>query len=180
MCYVAFTHFMYRSCCCVIFTWYTHLNRPCAAQCRSSCSIQNLTTMPHVEQYPRNVLYYQARSSSILSLYLFIYFYFAFLFPVSFLLWSYLSLSLLSHIISCFFFYPILFLFVLIFLSASTLFPPFLLSFDFASIFLPQCVTLYPLPTSKWLTNSVALVRERTITTEWPPLVGEVSANFCG
>jgi hypothetical protein len=29
-------------------------------------------------------------------------------------------------------------------------------------------------------TNSVALVRERTIPTEWPPLVGEVSANFCG
>jgi hypothetical protein len=30
------------------------------------------------------------------------------------------------------------------------------------------------------LTNSVALVRERTIPTERPPLVGEVSANFCG
>jgi hypothetical protein len=29
-------------------------------------------------------------------------------------------------------------------------------------------------------TNSVALVRERTIPTERPPLVGEVSANFCG
>jgi hypothetical protein len=28
--------------------------------------------------------------------------------------------------------------------------------------------------------NSVALVRERTIPTEWPPLVGEVSANFWG
>ena len=28
--------------------------------------------------------------------------------------------------------------------------------------------------------NSVALVRERTILTERPPLVGEVSANFCG
>ena len=27
---------------------------------------------------------------------------------------------------------------------------------------------------------SVALVRERTIQTEWPPPVGEVSANFCG
>jgi hypothetical protein len=26
----------------------------------------------------------------------------------------------------------------------------------------------------------VALVRERTIPTEQPPLVGEVSANFCG
>jgi hypothetical protein len=28
--------------------------------------------------------------------------------------------------------------------------------------------------------NSVAWVRERTIPTEWPPLVVEVSANFCG
>jgi hypothetical protein len=28
--------------------------------------------------------------------------------------------------------------------------------------------------------NSVALVRERTLLTERPPLVGEVSANFCG
>jgi hypothetical protein len=28
--------------------------------------------------------------------------------------------------------------------------------------------------------NSVALVREQTIPTELPPLVGEVSANFCG
>jgi hypothetical protein len=28
--------------------------------------------------------------------------------------------------------------------------------------------------------NSVALVRERTIRTERPPLVVEVSANFCG
>ena len=28
--------------------------------------------------------------------------------------------------------------------------------------------------------NSVALVRERTIPTEGPPPVGEVSANSCG
>jgi hypothetical protein len=28
--------------------------------------------------------------------------------------------------------------------------------------------------------NSVALVRKRTIPTERPPHVGEVSANFCG
>jgi hypothetical protein len=28
--------------------------------------------------------------------------------------------------------------------------------------------------------NSVFLVRKRTIPTEWPPLVGEVSANFSG
>jgi hypothetical protein len=30
------------------------------------------------------------------------------------------------------------------------------------------------------ITNSVVLVRERTIPTERPPLVGEVSANVCG
>jgi hypothetical protein len=30
------------------------------------------------------------------------------------------------------------------------------------------------------LNDSVALVRERTVPTEQPPLVGEVSANFCG
>jgi hypothetical protein len=30
------------------------------------------------------------------------------------------------------------------------------------------------------ITNSVASVRERTIPTERPPLVGEVSANLCG
>jgi hypothetical protein len=35
-------------------------------------------------------------------------------------------------------------------------------------------------PTHKLKLNSVALVRERTIPTERPPLVGEVSANFCG
>ena len=29
-------------------------------------------------------------------------------------------------------------------------------------------------------TNSVALVRKRTIPTESPPPVGEGSANFCG
>jgi hypothetical protein len=28
--------------------------------------------------------------------------------------------------------------------------------------------------------NSVALIRERTLPTEPPPLVGHVSANFCG
>jgi hypothetical protein len=28
--------------------------------------------------------------------------------------------------------------------------------------------------------NSVALARKQTIVTERPPLVGEVSANFCG
>jgi hypothetical protein len=36
--------------------------------------------------------------------------------------------------------------------------------------------------TGRWrkLYNSVALVRERNIPTERPPLGGEVSANFCG
>jgi hypothetical protein len=29
-------------------------------------------------------------------------------------------------------------------------------------------------------TNSMVLVRERTISTERPPLFGEVVANFCG
>jgi hypothetical protein len=28
--------------------------------------------------------------------------------------------------------------------------------------------------------NTVALARERTVPTKRPPLVGEVSANFCG
>jgi hypothetical protein len=31
-----------------------------------------------------------------------------------------------------------------------------------------------------FLLDSVALVNKRTILTERPPLVGEVSANFCG
>jgi len=35
-------------------------------------------------------------------------------------------------------------------------------------------------PKLKTKLNSVALVRERTIPTERPPPVGEVSANFCG
>jgi hypothetical protein len=34
--------------------------------------------------------------------------------------------------------------------------------------------------TNEQKTNPVALVRERTIPTQRPPLVGEVSANFCG
>ena len=36
------------------------------------------------------------------------------------------------------------------------------------------------IPKLKTKLNSVALVRERTIPTERPPPVGEVSANFCG
>jgi hypothetical protein len=34
--------------------------------------------------------------------------------------------------------------------------------------------------TTKTKLNSVASVRERTIPTERPPLVGEVAAYFCG
>jgi hypothetical protein len=34
--------------------------------------------------------------------------------------------------------------------------------------------------TKKLKLNAVASVRERTIPTERPPLVGEVSDNFCG
>jgi hypothetical protein len=35
-------------------------------------------------------------------------------------------------------------------------------------------------PVLGWKLNSVALVRKRTIPIERPPLVGEVSTNFCG
>ena len=38
----------------------------------------------------------------------------------------------------------------------------------------------WPEEDTKTKLNSVALVRERTIPTELPPPVGEVSANFCG
>jgi hypothetical protein len=60
--------------------------------------------------------------------------------------------------------------------------------------YLPQCPTHATTTTSTFCfhfacpnalhiqtkLNSVALVRERTIPTERPPLVCEVSANFCG
>jgi nucleoside recognition membrane protein YjiH len=39
---------------------------------------------------------------------------------------------------------------------------------------------MWILNNTKLKLNSVALVRERTIPTERPPPVGEVSANFCG
>jgi hypothetical protein len=39
---------------------------------------------------------------------------------------------------------------------------------------------LYRVPEMSGTLNSVALVRERTIPTEWRPPVDEVSANFCG
>jgi len=45
---------------------------------------------------------------------------------------------------------------------------------DLMDIFSIVCVIFYT------KLNSVALVRERTIPTERPPPVGEVSANFCG
>jgi len=41
-------------------------------------------------------------------------------------------------------------------------------------------VTVIAVILPKTKLNSVALVRERTIPTERPPPVGEVSANFCG
>ena len=43
-----------------------------------------------------------------------------------------------------------------------------------------RCTLHTPLHSQTNKTNSVALVRTRTIPTERPPLVGEVSANFCG
>jgi hypothetical protein len=46
-------------------------------------------------------------------------------------------------------------------------------------IFLNALILKQP-QTKKTKTNSVALVRERTIPTERQPLVDEVSANFCG
>jgi hypothetical protein len=48
-------------------------------------------------------------------------------------------------------------------------------------VFLSGCVWLIVI-NIEWFyhkLNSVALVRERTIPTERPPPVGEVSANFC-
>ena len=56
------------------------------------------------------------------------------------------------------------------------------------SLFLPDCnqgegtadVCFWVYRLGALKLNSVALVRERTIPTERPPPVGEVSANFCG
>jgi hypothetical protein len=39
---------------------------------------------------------------------------------------------------------------------------------------------MYPISVAVQLKNSVALVRERTIPADRPPLVREVSANFYG
>jgi len=44
----------------------------------------------------------------------------------------------------------------------------------------PTELRAWPYPISTQKKNSVALVRTRTIPTERPPPVGEVSANFCG
>jgi hypothetical protein len=52
-----------------------------------------------------------------------------------------------------------------------------------ASILRVETPTPHSIPrthSSLILYNSVALVREITLTTERPPLVSEVSANFCG
>jgi hypothetical protein len=47
---------------------------------------------------------------------------------------------------------------------------------------LSQINPIYTTPSKipKILTDSVALARERTVPTERPPLVGEVSVNFFG
>jgi hypothetical protein len=61
-------------------------------------------------------------------------------------------------------------------------FPCFLLSLPkLASVYtLGVCWTgIFSCNAPKTKLNSVALVREQTIPTEGPPLVGEVSANFC-
>jgi len=47
-----------------------------------------------------------------------------------------------------------------------------------SGIFLTHHQEIYPIYI--YIYNSVALVRMRTIPTERPPPVGEVSANFCG
>jgi hypothetical protein len=41
-------------------------------------------------------------------------------------------------------------------------------------------ILFFPYAMNCYIKNSVAWVRERIIPTERPPLVGEVSANFCG
>jgi hypothetical protein len=46
--------------------------------------------------------------------------------------------------------------------------------------FLYKCSFNLVVTIHKTKLNSVALVREPTIPTEQPPLVGEVSAKFCG
>jgi hypothetical protein len=43
-----------------------------------------------------------------------------------------------------------------------------------------QTAEFHPSSTKKLKLNSVAIVRKRTIPTERPPLVGQVSANLCG
>jgi hypothetical protein len=44
----------------------------------------------------------------------------------------------------------------------------------------PKCFNLHYQTCTNYNLNPVALVHERTIPTERPPPVGEVSANFCG
>jgi hypothetical protein len=43
-----------------------------------------------------------------------------------------------------------------------------------------QLVLYFAAGVELYKTNSVALVRKRTMPTERPPLVGEVGDNFCG
>ena len=56
----------------------------------------------------------------------------------------------------------------------------FILRFHIPLILIAPHIHSVMLLKTKTKLNSVALVRERTIPTERPPPVGEVSANFCG
>jgi hypothetical protein len=47
-------------------------------------------------------------------------------------------------------------------------------------VLLPPVFPQTPDYVAKLKLNSLAVVRKRTIPTERPPLVGEVSANLCG
>jgi hypothetical protein len=52
--------------------------------------------------------------------------------------------------------------------------------FAAAVCLLSRCLKMGLSVTIKLKLNSVTLIRKRTIPTERPPLVGEVSAKFCG
>jgi hypothetical protein len=52
--------------------------------------------------------------------------------------------------------------------------------FEMGQIDFEKMNTGISIKSNQIITNSVALVRKRTIPTEQPPLVSELSANFCG
>ena len=71
--------------------------------------------------------------------------------------------------------------FVRLFLSSFSYLGPYILLNIFVSKMITVCSFFVNFhKTLKLKLNSVALVRTRTIPTERPPPVGEVSANFCG